>query len=859
MKTKSPLFLKLFIFIVASVALFVIASSFLKTNFTNLDASFGLLALSSLWIGGHAGFKLPGKGGYIPLFYLNVFIALLLFDYEAVVLMAALAAFYASIREHKSAPLILFNSLFPVIPTFLIYKALHFNFDSQANIIFSYNLLISLCFICISQAISHSIIGWVNETLDSAKQSARRPSVGTFLQTCMAYFALAAIAGFLVKLTTTFELSTLTAIAAICFGAFLIYLLLVFGDARGAKAETKAEAEVEPWFETQAEPPVEAFEMPLDSMVKPEQDGVFRQAFEHASIAAALTTITGKCLHVNRPLRELLGYSVEEFESFGIQQFLHPDDATEFQVCLSQLVKGEANISQVEKRLVNKNGHEVWALCSAASVQAQDSPVHHLLIQIQDITKRKESEEALLRNAFHDALTGLPNRALFIDHLKLAINRTQRLEGHVYTVLFIDLDRFKLINDSLGHLVGDQLLINIARKLEQCLRPGDTIARVGGDEFTVLLEDLDDESEAILIANRIQKALSAPFIIDGREVFTTVSIGVAPSSPGYENPSDVLRDADTAMYRAKLMGKNRYEIFDKAMHEVAIDLLQIETDLRHALERREFFIQYQPIVSLDNFSLRGFEALVRWRHPERGLVSPLDFIPIAEDTGQILAIGYWVLSEACKQMNQWQNQYGIEKPLFVSVNLSGRQFAQPDLVEQIKGVLLESGINPRCLKLEITESMVMENVEAATRMLHQLRDLGIQLSIDDFGTGYSSLSYLHRFPIDTLKIDRSFVIKMIDNNENIEIVRTIIILAQNLGMDVIAEGVETKEQLTRLRELKCENGQGYYFSKPLETKDAENLLSDVFTIGKDFDDLKKSKRVPIMNTKVKSIRLAPTV
>jgi diguanylate cyclase (GGDEF)-like protein/PAS domain S-box-containing protein len=890
MKIKSQIVLKVTILLAAAVSLFFIALSSLKIDLSGLDLSFALLSLSSLWIGVHAGLKVKGSGRHIPLFYLNVFIALLLFDHQAVILMAALAAIYFSIREHESAPLILFNSLFPVIPIFFIYQALHFYFGSQANILLSNNLLISLSFICLIQTIAHSITVRVNETLEADKQLVRQFSFGDFLQTFVGYVALAAVAGLLVKLTTTFELPQLTVIAAICMGTFLIYLFLVSRDSRSMKAQPDAELSITPLSEiklkpevkTKTEPQVELVEfqaapqvnlsearpvhalMPAETpavmpqAVLPERGSdLFRQAFEHAPIAATLISTKGECLYVNKPLRELLGYTPDEFKSFTVQRFLHPDDASEFQISLTQLVKGETNASQFERRLMNKNGHEVWALCNAASVPSEDSAVNHLLIQVQDITKRKESEEALLRNAFHDALTGLPNRALFIDHLKLAINRTQRLEGHIYTVLFIDLDRFKLINDSLGHLVGDHLLINIAQKLEQCLRPGDTIARVGGDEFTVLLEDLFDESEAISIANRIQKDLSAPFMIDGREVFTTVSIGVAPSSPGYENPSDILRDADTAMYRAKLMGKNRYEIFDKAMHEVAIDLLQMETDLRHALERREFFIQYQPIVSLDNFSLRGFEALVRWRHPERGLISPLDFIPIAEDTGQIIQIGKWVLTESCKQMTQWQSQYGIDKPLFVSVNLSGKQFAQPDLVEQIKDVLQETGINPRCLKLEITESMVMENVETTTKMLYQLRDLGVQLSIDDFGTGYSSLSYLHRFPIDTLKIDRSFVIKMIDNNENIEIVRTIIILAQNLGMDVIAEGVETKEQLRRLRELKCENGQGYYFSKPLEAEDAETLLADVCTEGKARENLKKAQEEPVVNTRVKSIKISP--
>jgi predicted signal transduction protein with EAL and GGDEF domain len=375
-------------------------------------------------------------------------------------------------------------------------------------------------------------------------------------------------------------------------------------------------------------------------------------------------------------------------------------------------------------------------------------------------------------------------------------------------------------------MIGDQLLVGIARRLELCLRPGDTVARVGGDEFTILLEGVKDEAEAITVAERIQKELTLPFYLSGREVFTTASIGIAPGSTDYALPEEVLRDSDTAMYRAKSLGKARHEVFDKEMHAVAMNLLQMETDLRGACEREEFFIQYQAIVSLDDFGVRGFEALVRWQHPERGVISPLDFIPVAEESGQVVAIGQWALKEACRQMHEWQEQFPSDPPLFISVNLSSRQFTEPNLIDQVKEILEETGLAARSLKLEITESVVMENIDTATEMLKQLRALGVQLSIDDFGTGYSSLSYLHRFPIDTLKVDRSFVMRMADNNENSEIVRTILMLAQNLGMDVVAEGVETREQLALLRKLGCEYGQGYLFSKPVGPDGAVKIIAE---------------------------------
>jgi diguanylate cyclase (GGDEF)-like protein len=446
----------------------------------------------------------------------------------------------------------------------------------------------------------------------------------------------------------------------------------------------------------------------------------------------------------------------------------------------------------------------------------------------KEVSERKQVEEQLLHNAFHDGLTGLANRALFMDHLKLALGRAQRHATYRFAVLFLDLDRFKLINDSLGHMAGDQLLVGVARRLETAMRPGDTVSRLGGDEFTVLLDDLKDADEAEAVAERLQQQLTPSFNLGGHEVFTTVSIGIALSAEDYHRPEDILRDADTAMYRAKSLGKARYEIFDKVMHARAMDRLGLERDMRGAVEHRELFLQYQPIVSLATGSLRGFEALVRWQHPERGLIHPAKFIPIAEETGMIIPIGKWILNEACRQMSRWQKLSRSDGPLPVSVNLSGKQFLQPDLLEQIQEVLRETGLDPRGLKLEITETVVMENIETATHTLEQLRALGVELSIDDFGTGYSSLSYLQRFPVSTLKIDRSFVSRMTESDGTAEIVRTIMQLAQNLGMDVVAEGVETESQRAQLRDFECEFGQGYYFSRPMDSDAAEALLLNCF-------------------------------
>jgi diguanylate cyclase (GGDEF)-like protein/PAS domain S-box-containing protein len=556
-----------------------------------------------------------------------------------------------------------------------------------------------------------------------------------------------------------------------------------------------------------------------------ESEERFRSAFDHAAIGMALVAPNGCWLEVNHSLCQIVGYSEDQLLASSFQNLTHPDDMVASQDHISQLLAGKIPSCQMEKRYQHILGHAVWVLQSISLVRDVDNESARLIFQIQDITDRKRAEERLVHDAFHDALTGLPNRALFMDHLKLATERSKRREDYHFAVLFMDLDRFKNVNDSLGHMIGDQLLVAIARRLENCLRPGDTVARLGGDEFIILLEEISDVREATHVAERVQGEMMEPFNLGGHEVFTTVSIGVAPSNTGYTRPEDILRDADTAMYYAKSSGKARYEMFDQVMHAHAVDLLRLENDLRRAIDRREFRLHYQPIVSLRTGKISGFEALVRWQHPERGCIQPDKFIALAEETEMIVPIGQWVLSEACRQMRAWQDEFPEHGALSISVNLSCKQFRQTDLVEQINSALIETGLDPRCLKLEITESVVMDNMDTAIDMMNQLRALGVQLSMDDFGTGYSSLSSLHRFPISALKIDRSFVTRMDGNNENKEIVRTIVMLARNLGMEVIAEGVEGHNQLSELIALECQYGQGYYFSKPQKATQAAALLS----------------------------------
>ncbi len=533
----------------------------------------------------------------------------------------------------------------------------------------------------------------------------------------------------------------------------------------------------------------------------------------------------GRATSWNTGVERILGYDEAEFIGRHFSCIFTPEDiATGEPEKKLQTAEAEGQADQ-ERWHVRKDGTRFWATGAVTPIQDEMKRLDGFAIVMHDNTERRMAEERSAHDAAHDNLTGLPNRAFFIDHLKRAIARSKRHPDYRFAVLFLDLDRFKNINDSLGHVIADQLLVEIGRKLEAALRPEDMVARFGGDEFVILLDDIKEFRDATRVANRIHVELASPFNIGGNEVFTTTSIGIALSVHGYDKPEDCLRDADTAMYRAKALGKARHEIFDKSMHDRAVTLLDLETDLRRALERKEFLVHYQPIVALETGRISGFEALLRWQHPARGLVFPTEFIPVAEETGLIVPIGQWILDEACRQTRLWQEQLGAHKPLAISVNLSSKQFLQPDLVDRINESLLKTDFDPRSLKLEITESVVMENAGEATGRIGQLRDLGVELYMDDFGTGYSSLSYLHRFPVDTLKIDRSFISGLGARDEDSEIVRTIVELAHNLHMEVVAEGVETEEQVSYLKALQCEYGQGYYFSRPLDAESAKGLIT----------------------------------
>lgn len=539
-------------------------------------------------------------------------------------------------------------------------------------------------------------------------------------------------------------------------------------------------------------------------------------------------------VYVNPGFEQMTGYSAAEVMGENCR-FLQGPEPNQPELDRLRAAIKEGKDCTVVLRNYRKDGSLFWNELQLSPVYNGQNQLTHFIGIQTDISDRKKVEEQLTHQAYHDPLTGLANRSLLIERLQKADLKAQQNPGYLFALLFLDLDRFKVVNDSLGHAVGDLLLIVISLRLQSCLKPSDTLARIGGDHFVILLEDIQDTSDAIQVAEQIHEQLQEPFTLKGHEFFITGSIGISLSSMSYERPADLLRDADIAMYRAKQSGKAKHAVFDKAMHDRVLARLNLENELRHTIEAVQsgasdaLWLAYQPIVCLRTGKLKGFEALVRWHHPEQGFISPAEFIPIAEESGLIIPLGMWILRQACRQLQEWQSFLGnshatASDQLTMSINLSGKQFLQLDLIQLVDEILAETDLVPYTVKLEITETAIVENMEYALETLSELRKRQILLSLDDFGTGYSSLSYLHQFPLDTLKIDRSFVNCIHQESKHQKIIKAIVTLAHALGMDVTAEGLETTEQLQQLKMLDCELGQGYFFSKPLDRLAASRLL-----------------------------------
>jgi diguanylate cyclase (GGDEF)-like protein/PAS domain S-box-containing protein len=551
-----------------------------------------------------------------------------------------------------------------------------------------------------------------------------------------------------------------------------------------------------------------------------EQAAQFRSLVHHSSDLITVVAGDGTIRYQSPSVERMLGRRAADLVGMNLIALVHPDDQHHLTAALVKLAETQEATTDLECRLQHGDGS--WRHAESICTNLVDDPrVGGLVLNIRDVTDRTALQQQLTHQAFHDPLTGLANRALFSDRVDHALARAGR-QGPAAAVVFLDLDDFKTINDTLGHSAGNDLLVAVADRIRGILRPADTAARLGGDEFAILLEDVHGEQEALVIAERVTLALRAPFTLEDRQVLVRASLGVAVAEPEHRRADELLRNADMAMYLAKANGKGRCERFEPRLHRTLVERFELIGDLRQALEHDQFVVHYQPIVALTTGEITGLEALMRWRHPQRGIVPPAAFIPLAEETGLIIPIGRWVLEQACQQARQWQQTAG--RQLSISVNLSVRQFQDPGLVDDVARALGHAGLGPGSLVLEITESLLMHDTDATIAKLHELKALGVRLAIDDFGTGYSSLSYLRRFPVDILKVDKSFIDAVAANGEDPALARAIIELGHTLRLQTVAEGIEAPEQARQLRTLQCELGQGYYFARPLDADQVATLL-----------------------------------
>ncbi len=790
--------------IVAAGALCVL-SALLNIDTARIDPYLVLIAIFTIGIGPRATVQIPRFKSHVSASDTFIFLVLLLYGGEFAVLLAAIEALVSSWRFCNRKITVFFNAATMAISTTVVMLVLRLfglyivnEFDGRA--FFWNNQIVALSLIALIQFL-------VNTSLASMHASLKEniPPWETwktkYIWTFFSYFIGATGAGLLVILAKNMGLGSVLAALPVIFFVFLSYKMYL------------KNVEISMQQAEQAKEHAKVLE--AQSAALQESEGRFRSAFNYAPIGIGLVAPAGNWLKVNRAMMEILGYTEEEFLASDFQSITMQDDLGQALIKIHELLNGKIANYQKEQRYIHKNGHTVWTSWSVSTTSDGKSEHPNLIFQIQDITDRKLAEAKLQHEARHDALTGLPNRAFFMTRLDEALAKAHEIKDYKVSVLFIDLDRFKYVNDSLGHLVGDDLLKEIACRLTECMRPSDTIARLGGDEFTILVQGRYDFNEVTTIAERIQKKFAVAFNLRGHEVFSSASIGILHASEKHSVSEDIMRDADTAMYQAKRAGKARHEVFDEKMHNAAKEILRLETELRHSVEREEIVVYYQPIYTIATGKIEGVEALARWHHPALGEISPSKFIPLAEEIGLIDKLCEQVLRRGCREIGSLINEMGDDVPLWMSVNLSCRQFAQPSLVKSIENILEETEFSLRSLKLEITESVFFEHADKAVEMLNRLRALGIEIDIDDFGTGYSNLSYLMKLPISKLKIDRSFVAMIDENGNNDEIVRAIVTLARNLGLGVIAEGIETESQLNKLKQLECEGGQGFYFAEPL--------------------------------------------
>ncbi|NNF07761.1 MAG: EAL domain-containing protein [Candidatus Eisenbacteria bacterium] len=534
--------------------------------------------------------------------------------------------------------------------------------------------------------------------------------------------------------------------------------------------------------------------------------------------------VSAGLLSFSKPWLKSIG--LEETDLSDLDQWYartHPEDVDLLRLEIEAVLRGDRPLLEHQYRIRARDGQYRWMLARGA-IQSVDGKIHRIAGSQTDLTDQRRVQEKLSHDALHDSLTGLPNRELLLELVTRCLRRKGRRRNYLFAVMLLDLDRFQVINDSLGHRAGDSLLKEMGERLSQCLRPGDTVCRLGGDEFALLLDEIRGVSDTLRIARRVHHALGEPFDVDGHPVSARASIGIALYTGQYQDPEDLLRDADVAANRAKANGRGRHEIFDPAMHDAAVHRLQLEGELRQALEQDELEVYYQPIVSFQGQRLKGFEALVRWQHPEKGLLTPAKFLPVAEAAGLMVPLDRWVLRSACHQLRRWNEAAGEDATVLMSVNLVTRQFEEPDLVAVVQDILSQTGVNPECLKLEITEDTLSEDDEHILTTLQLLKGMDIHLYVDDFGAGHSSLSRLQKLPVDTLKIDRAFVRDLEHNRDSLEIVRTIVALAKTLNLETIAEGVETRAQAAALKAAGCGFGQGYLYAEPLSADAAERFM-----------------------------------